>query len=183
MSEPIDTSSEDGSSSTRPYLVRALYEWCTDNGLTPYIAVIVDGTTQVPTEYVKNDEIVLNISFSATSGLSLGNDVISFRARFGGHSREVIVPIDHVIAIYARETGQGMAFPTPSQAATPRPVLGAVTGPPRLKPVPSVKAVDDQAHSDEPEKDAPDPDGPPEPTGGGAGGAGGTRRATLKRIK
>jgi len=99
------------STSTRPYLIRALYEWCTDNGLTPYVAVSVDETVQVPREYVKNNEIVLNISFDATSSLKLGNDFIEFKARFAGSAREIIVPITHVIAIYARENGQGMAFP------------------------------------------------------------------------
>jgi stringent starvation protein B len=97
--------------STRPYLVRALYEWCTDNGLTPYVAVAVDETVQVPREYVKNNEIVLNISFDATSSLKLGNDFIEFKARFAGSARDIMVPIDRVIAIYARENGQGMAFP------------------------------------------------------------------------
>ena len=101
------------STSTRPYLVRALYEWCTDNGLTPYVAVAVDDSVQVPREYVKNNEIVLNISFDATSSLKLGNDFIEFKARFAGSSREIMVPMSRVIAIYARENGQGMAFPTP----------------------------------------------------------------------
>ena len=102
------------STSTRPYLLRALYEWCTDNALTPYIAVLVDDTVQVPREYVQNGEIVLNISFDATSGLKLGNDFVEFKARFGGTAREIMVPIDRVIAIYARENGQGMAFPVPT---------------------------------------------------------------------
>ncbi len=97
--------------STRPYLIRALYEWCTDNGLTPYVAVAVDETVQVPREYVKNNEIVLNISFDATSSLKLSNDFIEFKARFAGSSREIMVPIERVIAIYARENGQGMSFP------------------------------------------------------------------------
>lgn len=99
------------STSTRPYLIRALYEWCTDNGLTPYVAVQVDDTVQVPREYVKDGEIVLNISFDATSALKLGNDLISFSARFAGKPREIMIPMDRVIAIYARENGQGMAFP------------------------------------------------------------------------
>ena len=97
--------------STRPYLIRALYEWCTDNGLTPYVAVLVDDTVRVPNEYVKDGEIVLNISFDATSSLKLGNDFIEFKARFAGSAREIMVPIGRVIAIYARENGQGMAFP------------------------------------------------------------------------
>lgn len=104
--------------STRPYLVRALHEWCNDNGFTPYIAVYVDETVKVPAEYVKNNEIVLNISFEATTGLKLGNDLIEFKARFGGRSQVISVPVSHVIAIYARENGQGMAFPTPSDVAT-----------------------------------------------------------------
>jgi stringent starvation protein B len=100
--------------STRPYLLRALHDWCTDNGFTPYVAVHVDGRVQVPMEYVKNNEIVLNIGFEATSGLKLGNEFIEFKARFGGATREIVVPVDHVVAIYARENGQGMAFPAPS---------------------------------------------------------------------
>ena len=99
------------SSSTRPYLVRALYEWCTDNGFTPYVAVKVDDTVQVPREYVKDGEIVLNISFDATSSLKLGNEFIEFSARFAGTAREIMVPMENVMAIYARENGQGMAFP------------------------------------------------------------------------
>jgi stringent starvation protein B len=79
--------------STRPYLIRALYEWCTDNGFTPYIAVLVDETVQVPREYVKDGEIVLNVSFDATSALKLGNDFIEFKARFAGTAREILVPI------------------------------------------------------------------------------------------
>ena len=78
------------SSSTRPYLIRALYEWCTDNGFTPYVAVQVDDSVQVPREYVKNGEIVLNISFDATSSLKLGNDFIEFKARFAGTAREIM---------------------------------------------------------------------------------------------
>ena len=106
------------STSTRPYLIRALYDWCTDNGLTPYVAVLVDDTVQVPREYVKNGEIVLNISFDATSSLKLGNDFIEFKARFAGTAAR-----DHgagraaSIAIYARENGQGMAFPVAVPAA------------------------------------------------------------------
>jgi len=101
------------STSTRPYLIRALYDWCTDNGFTPYVAVLVDESVQVPREYVKNGEIVLNISFDATSSLKLGNEFIEFRARFAGTAREIMVPVGRVIAIYARENGQGMAFPVP----------------------------------------------------------------------
>ena len=105
--------------STRPYLIRALHEWCTENGFTPYIAVFVDASVRVPPEYVKNNEIVLNIGFEATSALQLGNEFIEFKARFGGTSREIVVPVDHVIAIYARENGQGMAFEVGDLAAEP----------------------------------------------------------------
>ncbi|MFM8608841.1 MAG: ClpXP protease specificity-enhancing factor [Burkholderiaceae bacterium] len=106
------------SASTRPYLIRALYEWCTDHGFTPYVAVLVDETVQVPMEYVRNGEIVLNISPEATSALRLGNDFIEFKARFAGTARDIMVPVGRVIAIYARENGQGMAFPTPPAAPT-----------------------------------------------------------------
>jgi stringent starvation protein B len=97
--------------STRPYLIRALYEWCTENGFTPYVAVKVDGSVQVPREYVQGGEIVLNVSMDATSSLKLGNEFIEFKARFGGKPRDIMVPIHRVMAIYARENGQGMAFP------------------------------------------------------------------------
>ena len=106
-------------SSTRPYLVRALYEWCTDNGFTPYVVVLVDDSVQVPREFVKNNEIVLNISFDATSSLQLGNDFIEFKARFAGSAREIMVPMTHVMAIYARENGQGMSFPMLSAGGAP----------------------------------------------------------------
>ena len=99
------------STSTRPYLIRALYEWCTDNGFTPYVAVAVDDSVVVPREYVRNGEIVLNVSFDATSALKLGNEAIEFKARFAGVAREIMVPIGRVMAVYARENGQGMAFP------------------------------------------------------------------------
>lgn len=116
MTEAADTSS------TRPYLIRAMYEWCTDNGFTPYLAVSVDDSVLVPREYVKDGEIVLNISFEATSSLKLGNDFIEFKGRFAGTAREIMVPVSQVIAIYARENGQGMAFPLESpRGARPAP--------------------------------------------------------------
>ena len=118
------------SSSTRPYLIRALYEWCTDNGLTPFIAVLVDDTVRVPNEYVKDGEIVLNISFDATSSLTMGNEFIEFKGRFGGVARDIFVPVDRVVAIYARENGQGMAFPMLARstaATTSKDVLPAET--------------------------------------------------------
>ena len=106
------------STTTRPYLIRALHEWCTDNGFTPYLAVRVDDSVQVPREYVKDGEIVLNVGIDATNALQLGNDYIEFTARFGGKPRDIMVPVGRVIAIYARENGQGMAFPPPSDVLT-----------------------------------------------------------------
>lgn len=97
--------------STKPYLVRALYDWCVDNGFTPYLAVFVDANVTVPMEYVKNDEIVLNIGPDACQKIQLDNDWITFSARFGGIPKEIFVPVSHVMAIYARENGQGMSFP------------------------------------------------------------------------
>ena len=105
--------------STKPYLIRAIHQWCTDSGYTPYIAVLVDETVHVPREFVKNGEIVLNISPLATNRLQLGNDAIEFQARFGGVAREVFVPVVKVIAVYARENGQGMAFEVARGAVPP----------------------------------------------------------------
>ena len=96
--------------STRPYLIRALHEWCCDHGLTPHILVAVNDAVQVPREYVKDGSIVLNVGPEATTGLELGNDFVSFKARFGGVARDIMVPVTRVVAIYARENGQGMAF-------------------------------------------------------------------------
>ena len=106
------------STTTRPYLIRALHEWCTDNGFTPYLAVRVDDSVQVPREFVKDGEIVLNVGIDATNALQLGNDYIEFTARFGGKPRDIMVPVGRVIAIYARENGQGMAFPPPLDILT-----------------------------------------------------------------
>ncbi len=152
----------DEAPSTRPYLIRALHEWCTDHGFTPYVAVAVDASVQVPREFVKDNEIVLNVSYDATSNLQLGNEFIEFKARFGGVAREVMVPIDHVVAIYARENGQGMAFPAPvlqseTQAQAPA--------------GPSLQVV-----SSDPGADADVPDAPPPASPGGG-------RPALKRVK
>jgi stringent starvation protein B len=114
--------------STRPYLIRALYDWCSENGFTPYVAVKVDHSVQVPRDYVQGGEIVLNVSMDATSSLKLGNDFIEFKARFGGKPCDIMVPIHRVMAIYARENGQGMAFPVSDDAAAPA-VLSAVDVP------------------------------------------------------
>jgi stringent starvation protein B len=102
--------------STTPYLIRAIWEWCVDNGFTPYIAVKVDAATRVPMEYVRNGEIVLNISPDATRNLKIGNELIQFSARFNGVSREVSVPVSAVSGIFAKENGQGLAFQTPERS-------------------------------------------------------------------
>jgi stringent starvation protein B len=97
--------------SNKPYLIRALHQWCTDFGFTPFMAVFVDSSVEVPMEFVKKDEIVLNLSLEACHQLNLDNEWISFQARFGGVPRKIMVPVSHVLAIYARENGQGMSFP------------------------------------------------------------------------
>ena len=160
------------STSTRPYLIRALYEWCTDNGFTPYVAVLVDDTVRVPLEYVKDGEIVLNISFDATSSLKLGNEAIEFKARFAGTAREIMVPINRVIAIYARENGQGMAFPmsVPTSSGAVATVQdGKVVQLSAVGPSPSGAAADGAASA----KSPPSPDDTP-PKG---------PRPALKRVK
>ena len=168
------------STSTRPYLIRALYDWCTDNGFTPYVAVLVDDTVQVPREYVKNGEIVLNISFDATSSLKLGNEFIEFKARFAGTAREIMVPVNRVIAIYARENGQGMAFPVAAPPTTAGP--GEVPGsPPSLASVPSAPAAPEAnvVPLNAEVEDSPGNEDPPRPPPTAPGGA----RPSLKRIK
>lgn len=96
--------------STKPYLIRAIHEWCTDAGLTPYLAVQVNASTRVPREFVNDGQIVLNVSSDATHQLMIGNEEITFQARFNGAPFPVVVPVSAVVAIYARENGQGMAF-------------------------------------------------------------------------
>lgn len=157
--------------STKPYLLRAIYEWCTDNGYTPYLAAMVDGETQVPMEFVKNGEIVLNISFSATSGLKMDNDFIHFHARFAGVSREIFVPVDNVAAIYARENGQGMAF-----EVTRKTEREAVPAAPPAAETPTLTAVPTPQSDTENDTGTP-PDDTPDPPKKGGG------RPTLTRIK
>ena len=166
MSKPTESAGQ--GSSTRPYLIRALHDWCTDNGFTPYVAVFVDRGVQVPMEYVKNNEIVLNVGFEATSGLQLGNEFIEFKARFGGVAREIRVPVDHVVAIYARENGQGMAFPVPTEGGA------RAEAPAEPTPLRGLRLASSEAAPAPPE---PPKDTPPEP----AGPAGG--RPALKRVK
>lgn len=96
--------------SIKPYLIRAIHEWCADQGFTPYLAVKVDASTSVPREFVKEGEIVLNVGLEATNQLLMGNEEITFQARFGGRTFPVVVPIARVAAIYASENGEGMAF-------------------------------------------------------------------------
>jgi len=158
--------------STKPYLLRAIYEWCTDSGFTPYLAVKVDAATTVPMEYVKKGEIILNISYGATSGLKMDNDAITFRARFNGVSRELYIPVQNVLAIYANENGQGMAFDVATTAADqPAPAPEPTGGPaPGLAAVPS-KTED--ATAPEVSSGHDDNDEPPKKGG----------RPTLTRIK
>lgn len=162
--------SEPEAPSTRPYLIRALHEWCADNAFSPYIAVHVDAAVQVPQEFVKNGEIVLNVSFDATSGLRLGNEFIEFKARFGGVPRDIVVPVTHVVAIYARENGQGMAFPPPPKA--PAGVSSAVMP----EPVPNREPLRSVTAEASGEVDPSAPDTPPASPGQGG-------RPHLKRVK
>ena len=169
------------SSSLRPYLIRALYEWCTDNGFTPYLAVQVDESVQVPREYVKNGEIVLNVSYDATSSLKLGNEYIEFKARFAGTARDISVPIGRVVAIYARENGEGMAFPSlvAPVPVVPAPVAAVAEEARVMQLVADEPAQPDASDAEEATTSSDDGTGggePPKP--GGAGG-----RPALKRIK
>ena len=195
---------------TRPYLLRALHDWCTDNGFTPYLAVFVGPGVQVPMEYVKNNEIVLNVGFEATSSLQLGNEFIEFKARFGGMAREIRVPVDHVVAIYARENGQGMAFPVPTEGGARRdavtergslrglrlassegeetpPVAGpAVSAPgqaPAPMPAPALVPVPVPSPSSAPARALPPGDAPPAPPDPAGPPASPGGRPALKRVK
>ncbi|MGB9094611.1 MAG: ClpXP protease specificity-enhancing factor [Gallionella sp.] len=105
--------------STRPYLIRAIYEWCVDSGLTPYLAVRVDEHTEVPRTHVKDGEIILNISADAVRNLQLGNEMITCTGRFGGVPFDLLVPVAATIGIFAKETGQGLVFQGGDQPRTP----------------------------------------------------------------
>ena len=150
---------------TKPYLLRALFEWCVDNGYTPHLAVKVDSRTQVPNEYVKNGEITLNVSPNAVHKLQLGNELIEFSARFGGVARQISVPVTNVYALYARETGHGMTF----DIEGPKPLLQAVaeaeSATPAKPPAPLPAPAASPAQMPPPDK----------PSGGG--------KPTLRRIK
>lgn len=151
--------------STKPYMIRAIYEWCADCGYTPYLSIKVDAETRVPLEYVKNGEIVLSISQHATRNLTIGNDLIQFSARFNGVSREIAVPIYAVQGVFARETGRGAFFEPEMPAATPEtpasPVLQSV-------PVATASAAVPEAAPDNTpsEADSPTPGKPKGPPRG-----------------
>ena len=145
------------SPSTRPYLLRAMFEWCVDSGFTPYVAVMADETVQVPPEFIKDGQVVLNIGPDATNGLLIGNELIEFKARFAGVVREILVPVDRVMAIYARENGQGMSFPVSDS-----PLGTTVVGMDKLYKVPDATESTEDANKPV----------PPSPT-----------RPTLTRIK
>jgi len=134
--------------STKPYLMRAIYDWCVDSGYTPYLTVRVDALTRVPMEYVKDGQIVLNVGPIAVERFKMGNDLIEFSARFNGTGRDISIPVGAVSAIYARENGQGLSFEvTPADAADPaRPVEGGGKDetppePPRPSGKPSLRRV------------------------------------------
>ena len=170
------TTPDNQGTSTRPYLLRALHDWCTDNGFTPYVAVFVGPGVQVPMAHVKDNEIVLNIGFEATSGLKIGNETLEFKARFGGVSREIIVPVDHVVAIYARENGQGMAFPVPTEGSRGNETSPAPGAAPqgrglRLASSEPESQTADAPSGAEPSEPPPEPAGPP------------PSRPSLKRVK
>ncbi|AQZ99839.1 stringent starvation protein B [Comamonas kerstersii] len=174
---------ESSATSTRPYLIRAIHEWCTDNGFTPYLAVKVDRSVQVPREYVNGGEIVLNVSYDATGSLQLGNEYIEFKARFGGRPHDIMVPVERVQAIYARETGQGMSFPViddllaelPDDAAALAAAEAEDEAAPEQEPAASTPVVQLVSASSKP-SDGDEPPSPPAPAAGG-------KRPALKRVK
>lgn len=140
---------------TKPYLLRALYEWCVDNGYTPHLAVKVDSRTQVPLEYVKNGEITLNIGPTAVHKMLIGNDLVEFSARFGGIARQISVPVSNVYSLYGRETGHGMTF----EIDEPKPAVQTLA----------------EAENSAPPSGQDVPPEPPRPTAGG--------RPALRRVK
>ena len=163
--------------STKPYLLRAIHEWCSDNGYTPYMAVSVDHSVEVPMAFVNDGQIVLNVSYGATQGLQMASDMVSFKGRFGGQVQDIFVPVSRVLAIYARENGQGMAFPA---TATPDPT-GTVAK--NLQPVdsqkapkgPSLVSVSGVSTHESVTNSSPDDDSSPKPPAGGGLG--------LRRVK
>jgi len=145
--------------STKPYLIRAIYEWCMDQGYTPYLAAMVDADTRVPPGSTKDGQIVLNVSPDATHQLNIGNELVEFQARFGGVAHPIRIPVGNVVAIYARENGHGMAF--------------------EVEPTDDAEDEDIELHSVESapaaSEDAPKPPDDTPPSGGG--------RSHLKIVK
>ncbi len=155
-------------SSQRPYLLRAIHEWISDNGMTPHL--LVDAAypgVHVPPGTAKDGKVVLNIADRAVGQLSLGNDYITFGARFGGVAHEVFVPVAAVLAIYSRETGQGMALPVEEvdeEAASPTPASSVTEAPERPRPTLSAVPVQSaEGEGDDPPPDEPAPSGPKRP--------------------
>lgn len=142
-------------SSTKPYLIRALHEWCTDNGYTPHIVVTVDANTVVPLAHIHDGQITLNIGTLATNRLTLGNDYIEFQTRFGGVTEQIFVPVAAVSAIYARETGAGMGFDVAESAPYPGEDIG-----PAVPPSPKVITENTDAVSARSETPGDDPKPP-----------------------
>jgi len=165
---------------TKPYLLRALYEWCVDNGYTPHLGVKTDGRTQVPAEHVRNGEITLNISPTAVHRLQMGNEVIEFSARFTGVARQISVPIANVYALYARETGHGMTFDVDVPNAPKAGVQAKAESEPASHPGSLLPAAKKDAAPSEP-NERPASTGPTGPTGPTKPRGGG--RPTLRRVK
>ena len=159
----------------QPYMIRAWHEWMMDNGLTPYIQVRVDKNVAVPHEFVKDGEIVLNISTEATGGLLLGNEEIRFQARFSGRVRDIAVPVTHVAAIFARENGQGMVFEESDFADDAAylesdAIADQSQSPQDTKPATSGLSLVERTGSTPPADKAPEADDkPPVPPKGGGG--------------
>lgn len=160
---------------TKHYLVRAVFDWCVDNSLTPYLVVLVDERTRVPMQHVRDGQIVLNIAPYATNKLVIDAEAASFQARFSGVAQNLYVPMSQIVAIYARENGQGMAFQPGAIAGSGMELGGVVDG--DVEDVSTgLSVVTDDARSDTPVADAgPEPE-PPAPTPAAKGGH-------LRRIK
>ena len=126
--------------STRPYLIRAIHEWCVDSGLTPYLAVRVDEHTEVPLQHVKDGEIILNLSADAVRNLLLGNELVTCTGRFSGASFDLMIPVGAVIGIFAKETGQGLVFQG-EESPPPAPVDDGAGGQPAKTTRPKLKIV------------------------------------------
>lgn len=165
-------------SSQRPYLLRAIHEWISDNGMTPHLLVNADFPgVHVPPGTAKDGKVVLNIAERAAGQLSLGNEYITFGARFGGVAQEVFVPVAAVLAIYSRETGQGMALPeeeVDADASETSPAPGSEEVAPKRPVLSAVPAASDASESD---------DGDDEPTPPSVEPGGGAKRPQLRVVK